>query len=193
MFAATGQAQPPTMSSVSDNQRPEPASQRGAPESTQFPGSNVNTGAAAANSPLQPQHDNAANPTAPSGETRSRPIFKMRRTGHSGMFPFSDRPSLPASLGSEGTQSAAPQPSSHSSPRLSDFPPRKRKHVESAESGSATQNRNQFVSVVVPKTGVQPNETGGSEATRVMVRGRVLASCLSDRNSPKVKTVSREP
>jgi hypothetical protein len=40
----------------------------------------------------QAQQDNNASDSAASSEPRPRPVFKMRRTGHSGPFPFSGRP-----------------------------------------------------------------------------------------------------
>lgn len=41
----------------------------------------------------QALENGAPTPTATAqGEARSRPVFKMRRTGHSGPFPFSGRP-----------------------------------------------------------------------------------------------------
>ena len=38
------------------------------------------------------QQGNNASDSAASSEPRPRPVFKMRRTGHSGPFPFSGRP-----------------------------------------------------------------------------------------------------
>lgn len=42
----------------------------------------------------QAQQDNNASDSVTSSEPRPRPVFKMRRTGHSGPFPFSGRPSV---------------------------------------------------------------------------------------------------
>jgi len=153
------------MSGVSNDQRPESGAQTGSVEGAQIAGLN-----AATNSSLQPQPDNAANPTSMSGETRSRPIFKMRRTGHSGMFPFTAGPSLP-SPSSEDIHGAAPQPASHSSPPSSGSPPRKRRHVAGAESSRAAQNRRESDLVVVSKARAQPDAAAapGADEEQLMV------------------------
>ncbi|KAK3291211.1 uncharacterized protein B0H64DRAFT_44606 [Chaetomium fimeti] len=61
----------------------------------------------------QAQQDNNAFDSAASSEPRPRPVFKMRRTGHSGAFPLSGRP---AATVRPGDNHATPSPSVPSFP-----------------------------------------------------------------------------
>jgi hypothetical protein len=60
------------------------------------------------------QDASSASDSAASIETRPRPVFKMKRTGHSGLLPFSGLPALKALNGNRDT--VTPSPSSPSFP-----------------------------------------------------------------------------
>jgi hypothetical protein len=74
----------------------------------QHVGANGPNGLSQRRLPVQPQaqqqHMAADSPAA--GEPRSRPVFKMKRTGHSGPFPFMGR----RVLQSESAENAQPGP-----------------------------------------------------------------------------------